>query len=137
MTMTADRPDSGYSDGDLHFETDTAQPSAFVRWIIGDTDYAALAAAVATGDAEEPYKLSRRGIGLTRWRNENPVSNQAFIQEAASDQLWRESLSSTTRGLKGAGGGRMSTVPAPIEYEATSVQMCGLNPWAIGAAAPS
>lgn len=137
---TTDHPelgyDQGYSDVDVHVDTDTAQPSAFVRWIIGDTDYADLAARIATGDAEEPYTLSRRGIGLARWRNDHPHAEQ-LAHEAAGDPWWRAALSSSTRGLKGPGGGRMSTVPAPIEYEATSVQMCGLSPWAIGAAAPS
>ncbi|OAK53798.1 ATP/GTP-binding protein [Rhodococcoides kyotonense] len=135
MTLTDDRPDLRYAE-DLHVDTDTAQPSAFVRWIIGDTDYAELAAAVAAGDAEEPYKYSRKGLGLARWRNDHPQAEQA-VHEAAGDPWWRAALSSSTRGLKGAGGGRMSTVPAPIEYEATSVQMCGLSPWAIGAAAPA
>lgn len=112
MTMTDDRPDLGYAD-DLYVETDAARPSAFVRWIIGDTDYAALAAAIAAGDAEEPYALSRRGLGLARWRNDHPRAEQA-VHEAAGDPWWRAALSSSTRGLKGAGGGRMSTVPAPI-----------------------
>ncbi|OAK54053.1 ATP/GTP-binding protein [Rhodococcoides kyotonense] len=144
MTTTDHRPrrdydpryDEARSDEPDLYETSTPQPSAFVRWIIGDTDYAELAALIATGDAEEPSALSRRGLGLTRWRNDHPRAEQA-VHEAAGDPWWRAALSSSARGLKGAGGGRMSTVPAPIEYEATSVQMCGLNPWAIGAAAPS
>ncbi|MEI4872778.1 hypothetical protein Q8G47_29045, partial [Klebsiella pneumoniae] len=82
---------------DLYVETDAARPSAFVRWIIGDTDYAELAAAVATGDAEEPYQYSRRGIGLARWRNDHPHVERA-VHDAAGDPWWRAALSSSTRG---------------------------------------
>ncbi len=135
MTLTDDRPELSYDDPYL-FETAAVQPSAFVRWIIGDTDYADLAARIANGDVDEPYPYSRRGLGLMRWRNDHPHTLRA-VTEAAEDPWWRAALSSSARGYKGAGGGRMSTVPAPIEYEATSVQMCGLSPWAIGAAAPS
>ncbi|MFC8181561.1 ATP/GTP-binding protein [Rhodococcus sp. NPDC057297] len=128
MTLTEDR----------HLTDDAPAPekSALVRWMLGDTDYAALAAKIATGEEKEPGKFTRTGMGLARWRNDNPDSAQLAL-EIAEDPWWRAVLGTSERGFKGAGGGRMATVPAPIEYEATSVQMCGLNPWAIGAAAPA
>jgi hypothetical protein len=43
----------------------------------------------------------------------------------------------TRRGYTGAGGGRASLVTAPPEWRATSVQVCGLWPWAVGGGSPT
>jgi len=40
------------------------------------------------------------------------------------------------RGVLGPGGGRAGLVQAPREYRATTVQVCGLYPFVVGAAAP-
>ena len=36
------------------------------------------------------------------------------------------------RGFRGRGNGRVSYVEAPPEWRATTVQACGLFPWALG-----
>jgi hypothetical protein len=43
----------------------------------------------------------------------------------------------TPRGYRGPGGGRVSYVEAPPEWRATTVQACGLFPWAVGGATPT
>ncbi len=135
MTMTDDRHSTTTAD---HDESTAAEApvSAVVRLLVGDLDYALLAARIAAGEEDEPRKYSRRGLGLATWRNSHPDAARE-VQSMAADPLWRSALATGKRGFKGAGGGRMTTVPAPIEYEATSVQMCGLSPWSIGAAAPA
>ncbi len=42
----------------------------------------------------------------------------------------------SSRGLRGAGGGRVSYVEAPVEWRGSSQQVCGLWPHAIGVGAP-
>ena len=41
------------------------------------------------------------------------------------------------RGWPGRGGGSATYIPAPVEARGTSVQVCGLWPWAVGANLPS
>jgi hypothetical protein len=41
------------------------------------------------------------------------------------------------RGYRGPGNGRASYVEAPPEWRGTTVQVCGLFPWAVGASAPT
>lgn len=41
------------------------------------------------------------------------------------------------RGLRGPGGGRVSYVEAPPEWRGTTVQVCGLFPFAVGGASPT
>ncbi len=43
----------------------------------------------------------------------------------------------TGRGLRGRGRGRVSYVEAPPEWRATTVQVCGLFPWAVGGLSPT
>jgi len=43
----------------------------------------------------------------------------------------------TPRGFRGPGLGRVSYVEAPPEWRATSVQVCGLWPWAVGGGSPT
>ena len=40
------------------------------------------------------------------------------------------------RGLRGPGGGAATVVDVPAEYRATTVQVCGLWPWAVGSGTP-
>jgi len=42
----------------------------------------------------------------------------------------------TPRGFRGPGGGRVSYVQAPVEYRGTTVQVCGLWPFAAGSGTP-
>ncbi len=41
------------------------------------------------------------------------------------------------RGFRGPGNGRVSYVEAPPEWRATTVQACGLFPWAVGGGTPT
>ncbi|WP_328814294.1 ATP/GTP-binding protein [Rhodococcus sp. NBC_00297] len=125
-------PDLGL-DTDVGVEVAVRMLPRGVRWLIADVDYAALAERIAAGDEDEPAAWTRTGIGLARWRNAGGRASG----EVTGDPWWRSSTRSTARGHIGAGGGRMLAVPAAIEYEASSVQVCGFNPWAIGAAAPA
>ncbi len=43
----------------------------------------------------------------------------------------------TGRGLRGRGRGRVSYVEAPPEWRGTTVQVCGLFPWAVGGLSPT
>ncbi|HEY0936247.1 MAG TPA: hypothetical protein VGD91_21235 [Trebonia sp.] len=43
----------------------------------------------------------------------------------------------TPRGYTGPGGGKVSAVVAPPEWRATTVQACGLYPWAVGGSTPT
>ncbi len=43
----------------------------------------------------------------------------------------------TGRGVRGRGRGRVSYVEAPPEWRATTVQVCGLFPWAVGGLSPT
>jgi len=40
------------------------------------------------------------------------------------------------RGLAGPGGGAAGVIDVPAEYRATTVQVCGLWPWAVGSGTP-
>ncbi|KQU28424.1 MULTISPECIES: ATP/GTP-binding protein [unclassified Rhodococcus (in: high G+C Gram-positive bacteria)] len=104
-----------------------------VRWLIADVDYEQLAQRIADGDDDEPAWWTRTGLGLARWRN----AHGEVTEELTGDPWWRGAKRAASRGYTGPGGGRMLAVPAPIEYEASSVQVCGFNPWSIGAAAPA
>ena len=41
------------------------------------------------------------------------------------------------RGFRGPGNGRVSYVESPPEWRATTVQACGLFPWAVGGGTPT
>ena len=43
----------------------------------------------------------------------------------------------TARGYRGRGGGKASYIEAPTEWRGTTVQVCGLWPWAVGASSPT
>ncbi|MBF6215949.1 hypothetical protein IU487_33665 [Nocardia puris] len=49
----------------------------------------------------------------------------------------RELAAASPRGYTGAGGGRIAAVPMPPEWRGTTVQVAGLYPWCVGAAAPA
>lgn len=55
---------------------------------------------------------------------------------AAADGFDRDLLTLTPRGFAGRGGGRQPVVPRAMDYRATSIQVAGLWPWAVGARAP-
>lgn len=58
------------------------------------------------------------------------------LNEAVADGFQRELTSLSGRGWKGRGGGRQPLIPRMREYRATSVQVAGLWPWAVGSRAP-
>ncbi|MGN2636491.1 hypothetical protein ACTD5D_09920 [Nocardia takedensis] len=53
------------------------------------------------------------------------------------DGFQRSSAELTDRGYRGPGGGRAAVVPSTPEWRATTVQVAGLWPWAVGASAPT
>lgn len=67
--------------------------------------------------------------------DEELAPESVAVPEGA-DKKWRKPLTETARGLAGRGGGAATVVSAPIEYQSTTTQACGLNPWMVGAAAP-
>lgn len=61
-----------------------------------------------------------------------------FSSRARTEDLtqWQRPLAEAGNGFVGPSGGRASVVSAPVEYQATTTQACGFNPWMVGAAAP-
>ena len=57
--------------------------------------------------------------------------------EQVPARLRSAGLRPTPRGYPGRGGGRVSYVEAPPEWRATTVQACGLFPWAVGGSTPT
>jgi len=55
---------------------------------------------------------------------------------ARGEPQWRRAPKLTPRGFEGHGGGAMGVVEAPPEFRATSVQGCGLYPFAVGDSYP-
>lgn len=100
-----------------------------------DVALAALAADIAVGDADAPAWWSKQGRALGRWRREQ---REAEKPAEATDPVWRRAYRSVSaRGYTGTGGGAMSTVIAPVEFQASTMHVCGLNPHMIGATAPA
>ena len=57
--------------------------------------------------------------------------------DTARDGFDRAMAKPTDRGYRGPGGGRASVVAAVPEWRATTTQVAGLWPWAVGASAPA
>lgn len=58
-------------------------------------------------------------------------------QDAGGDGFDRSSPALTDRGYRGVGGGRAAAVASTPEWRATTVQVAGLWPFAVGASAPT
>ncbi|MGV9836570.1 ATP/GTP-binding protein [Nocardia niigatensis] len=89
---------------------------------------------ISDGVVPEPPLFSRRGRALAAWRRGH--GHNASGDGTEPDPPWRRPLRMTPRGFRGHGGGAMETVLPPLEWQATTMHACGLNPWVIGAAAP-
>ncbi|MFR9753951.1 ATP/GTP-binding protein [Nocardia sp. 004] len=98
-----------------------------------DTQLAQLADDITEGIASEPALLSKKGRALAEWRRNH---EDASSTKPASEPGWRRALKRSPHGYRGPGGGAMDTVKPPLEWQATTAHVCGLNPWMIGAAAP-
>jgi hypothetical protein len=99
-------------------------------------ELAELDAAITEGDAPAPFRWSRKGRALATWRKANNERDEASSEVV--DPSWRRAYTpSAKRGFRGSGGGAMETVVAPIEYQASTMHVCGLNPHMIGATAPT
>ncbi|MEU2004662.1 ATP/GTP-binding protein [Rhodococcus sp. NPDC019627] len=112
--------------------------------IIGKWEFAeleALAEAIDNGAASAPFPLSPKARALKKWRKVNEERDDA--DEQTPDPSWRRAFRALPRrGFRDSyihsdGGGAMETVLAPVEYQVSTMHACGLNPWMIGATAPT
>lgn len=62
--------------------------------------------------------------------------NEKKTKKVKAPSLFPTPLNKGNAGYIGPHGGRQTTCLAPREYQATSVHVCGLNPWMWGASAP-
>ncbi len=80
-----------------------------------------------------------RGVwaGFLLRRDDTRRRTRTMAATAATEEKTdRPILTLTDAGYGGPGGGRMSTVARPPEWRATTAQIAGLWPWAVGAGAP-
>lgn len=105
-----------------------AAPAAKVRRGVIDERTRKMLEAKATG----------RGLGALRARKMLRADAVARAREeaAGSAEQWRRPLPLTARGFDGDGGGADEIVGSMVEARATTDQVQGFYPWAIGAGAP-
>lgn len=106
-----------------------------------DAELAQLAAEIDAGTAEEPgmFTSTRRALSAWRKRNPTPDTGQRKGYGTGGPVVrfgWPTPLKLAAKGFKGRGGGAMTTVVPLLEYQATTMHACGINPWVIGAASP-
>ncbi|MEV0297062.1 hypothetical protein [Nocardia sp. NPDC050710] len=95
-------------------------------------------------DKRAALEQRHRAGGLPRiWarvllsRDDRRRRNVAMLTQAAvHDDFDRPALRLTDNGYAGPTGGRVSAVGRPAEWRATTAQVVGLWPWAVGAGAP-
>lgn len=87
---------------------------------------------ITDGVASEPALFSAKGRALDAWRRANTNTDS----DDAPEPVWRNPFKTTPRGFTGPGGGAMDLVLPPLEWQATTMHLCGLNPFVVGAAAP-
>lgn len=102
---------------------------------------------VLTPAARAATEAAVTAPGLRGWRARLAISSDdhrrataAQRREAATaarDGFVRSAPRLSDRGYRGRGGGRTSSVAATPEWRATTVQVAGLWPFAVGAAAPT
>ena len=113
--------------------TDADLENMIGGWEWGELE--SLAVAVDAGWADAPSPWSKQGRALKKWRKANEEIDEAA--EETPDPAWRQAYTSSKRGFNRHGGGAMDTVLAPIEYQVSTMHACGLNPWMVGATAPT
>ena len=85
------------------------------------------------------YEKKISAGGLQSWYARLIIKRDDLRRDYVSNhqsKQWRNPLKETSRGLKGLFGGMDALVGSMPEARATTVQLAGLNPWAIGAGAP-
>ncbi|WP_234391481.1 ATP/GTP-binding protein [Nocardia suismassiliense] len=101
-----------------------------------DDQLAQLVDDIDEGFTTEPPLLSSKGRALARWRRRHKDSPSSSTTSEREPQ-WRRTHKRSQRGYRGPGGGAMDTVKPPLEWQATTAHVCGLNPWMVGAASPN
>lgn len=128
----------------MQFETVDDVTDAELENIIGKWEFAeleALAEAIDNGSVSAPFPLTHKARALKKWRKANEERDDA--EDESPDPSWRRAYRTLPRRgfrdsyLSSDGGGAMETVLAPIEYQVSTMHACGLNPWMIGATAPT
>lgn len=128
----------------MQFETVDDVTDAELENIIGKWEFAeleALAEAIDNGSVSAPFPLTPKARALKKWRKANEERDDA--EDESPDPSWRRAYRTLPRRgfrdsyLSSDGGGAMETVLAPIEYQVSTMHACGLNPWMIGATAPT
>ncbi|WP_216917947.1 hypothetical protein [Nocardia noduli] len=101
---------------------------------------------VLTASARAATEAAAARPGLRGWRARAAISSDDHRRATvarrtdtggAGDGFDRSSVELTDRGYRGPGGGRASVVPATPEWRATTAQVVGLWPFAVGASAPT
>jgi len=119
-----------------------ARPAATALLSPTDTD--------RLGDPDEQEELNRELAAASLLQRPAPPSRQQQRRAAkatarAQRRARRAAIAQRRRaagpvipaaGLKGPAGGAAGVVDVPPEYRATSVQACGLWPWAVGSGTP-
>ncbi|MBF6331813.1 hypothetical protein [Nocardia transvalensis] len=99
---------------------------------------------VLTPQARAQAEDAAKERGLRGWRARLALSSDDHrranaaqrLEDQRRDGFVRPLAKMTDRGYAGAGGGRAAVVPAVPEWRATTVQVAGLWPFCVGAAAP-
>ena len=94
-------------------------------------------------ESAQPSPLLRRAVCVVRGRARGrDRAQQARCRSGCRSDVpmtatTRYDAPLSPRGYRGRGNGRVSYVEAPPEWRGTTVQVCGLFPWAVGASAPT
>ncbi|MCM6774423.1 hypothetical protein NDR87_14205 [Nocardia sp. CDC159] len=99
---------------------------------------------VLTDSARAQAEHAAKGRGLRGWRARLALSSddhrranaEQRLDDRRRDGFLRPLAKLTDRGYAGVGGGRAAVVPAMPEWRGTTVQVAGLWPFCVGAAAP-
>ncbi|MBF6095010.1 hypothetical protein [Nocardia cyriacigeorgica] len=101
---------------------------------------------VLTADARAALEVQAQGSGWRGWRARVAISSDDHRRATAARRVgagdgvgvgdFDRSPALTDRGYRGVGGGRAAVVAATPEWRATTVQVAGLWPFAVGASAP-
>ncbi|SUE28924.1 Type IV secretory pathway, VirB4 components [Nocardia farcinica] len=100
---------------------------------------------VLTPAARAEREAAAAERGLRGWRARWAISADDHrrttaaqrLGDAGTDGFERSPTALSDRGYRGLGGGRAAVVPATPEWRATTVQVAGLWPFAVGASAPT
>jgi hypothetical protein len=100
---------------------------------------------VLTPSARAAMQAAAARPGLRGWRARLAISSDDHRRATAArraedrggDGFDRSLVSLSDRGYRGLGGGRAAVVATTPEWRATTVQVAGLWPFAVGASAPT